>query len=321
MHRLERPFEDPRAGILFLAAVLVVLLGAGCHLSLLTPYDDAFFAYAAKRLAADGELLALKTRGGFFLEKPPLPVWLEGLSVAALGPNTVAARLPGMLVAAAGVLAAYALVRRRRGHAEALLFALVLATTQQFIYFARRPVTEIYLLVWVMLALLTYADARARGRPYLATAVFTALAVMTKGLVGFMPLAIIGVHLVVTRSWAELRGRPFLGAVALALLLAAPWHVAMILRFGDTFVHHYFWQTQLSFLSGTSHVDPWHSGRATSTRGTGRPSCARSSRTTGPGWRCSWRRCSRPCYGCGGRAANHGTPSHGIPNATGWSSS
>ena len=255
---LNEPYERPTLGIAFLVLATVIILGAGCYQSLLTPYDDAFFAYAAKRLADDGQWLDLKTRTGLLLQKPPLAIWLQALSVYTWGPSTWAARLPGLLVAACGLALAYVLLRRHSGHAYALLGCLVLVTSQQFIHFARRPVTEIYLTVWVMLALLFYWDALVRSRGFWWTGFFTGLAVMTKGTVGLMPYGIIVLHLLLSRSGVVLRSGRFWLAVLLTLAIIAPWHVVMFGRHGEMFVRHYIWQTQLSFITGTHHVDPWH---------------------------------------------------------------
>jgi len=121
-----------------------------------------------------------------------------------------------------------------------------------------KVVTEIYLAVWVMLALLFYWDALLRGRGFWWTSLFAALAIMTKGIMGFMPYGIIFIHLVVTRSWSELRSRRLWLALVGTLVLVLPWHIIMVMRFGDAFLTQYFWNTQLSFITGTSHVDPWH---------------------------------------------------------------
>lgn len=255
---LTSPFRIPWLGWVCLGLVAVAVLAAGSHRSLLTPYDDAFFAYAAKQLATDGQWLDIKTRDGPLLEKPPLAIWIQSLAVRAFGVDSWTVRLPGLLVACVGLGIAYLILRRHFGPAPALLSCLILVTSQQFVQFARRPVTEIYLTVWVMLALLSYWDSLLRGRGYWWTGLFVTLAIMTKGIMGFMPYGIIISHLVITRSWRELRSRRLWLALGETLILVLPWHVIMIRRLGDAFLNHYFWEIQLSFITGTSHVDPWY---------------------------------------------------------------
>jgi len=109
-----------------------------------------------------------------------------------------------------------------------------------------------------MLALLFYWDALNRSRGFWWTALFTGLAVMTKGMIGLMPYGIIVLFLLLSRTWTVLRSGRLWLAILVTILIALPWHAAMIGRHGETFVRIYFWQTQLSFISGTHHVDPWH---------------------------------------------------------------
>ncbi len=266
-HQLLLPFRRERAGLALLAVAGAVLLFAGSARSLLTPYDDAFFADAAKRLAQDGRWLDLRTREGPLQEKPPLAIWLEAISIRALGPTTFAARLPGMLVAWGGLLGAYALLRRRDGHRAALLGCLILLTTQQFIFYARRPVTEIYLTVWTMLALLCWrlgagspgggpereVERGRAGRPERLSlplaGLFIGLAIMTKGLAGLLPCLVIGLHVALTRSWDVARRPAFWAMALVALAVAVPWHAAMIARRGAEFTRVYFWGRQLSFAT------------------------------------------------------------------------
>jgi hypothetical protein len=75
------------------------------------------------------------------------------------------------------------------------------------------------------------------------------------GLLAFGPIV---VHALVERRFREVflhRGTAI--AAVVFLLVTVPWHARMLAVYGDEFRHYYFWQTQLSFLTGTTHSDPW----------------------------------------------------------------
>src|SRR6516162_5474891 len=61
-------------------------------------------APAAKTAGATGEWLSPKVLGRFYLEKPPLLIWLAGLSMRTLGISWLTLRLPALLAGALATL-------------------------------------------------------------------------------------------------------------------------------------------------------------------------------------------------------------------------
>lgn len=78
-----------------------------------------------------------------------------------------------------------------------------------------------------------------------------ALAVLAKGLGGIaIPMAVVGLYLVLLRQWRWLARLEVVRGLALFLLVAAPWHHAMWIRHGrafwnEYFGHHHFKRAQL----------------------------------------------------------------------------
>ncbi|MFV2089782.1 MAG: ArnT family glycosyltransferase, partial [Pseudomonadales bacterium] len=250
----------PRRSLLLLLFVGGALIFADSNSSLLYRFDDAFFAATARQVAEEGNWLNLELRGTPVFEKPPLVFWLEALAIRALGPTSAAVRFPGSVLFLGLVLLLFARLRSLRNDREALVAALVLLMTQQILYFARRPVTEIYVVIWSWLAALCYLEVLRGGgvRPRALGGLAFGLAVMTKGIMGLLAAGPILVHvlierqaLVVLRHWGTLIG------VLVFAALTVPWHLYMVRSGGAEFVEVYFWTTQLSFLTGTSHSDPW----------------------------------------------------------------
>ena len=193
----------------FLVAALCCLARLGA-LPLIQP-DEGRNAEVAREMVARGAWLVPTYDGLPYLDKPAFYFRVVGLSMAALGLNETAARLPGAL-AALGVLAlVYGFARRSYGERAAALAVLVVGTTPLVIAFARIVIFDMLLAFFVIAAILAgfVAEERegaARTRWYLLGAACAALGTLTKGPVGFLlPALVLGVFHVVSGSPRAIR--------------------------------------------------------------------------------------------------------------------
>ena len=119
--------------------LLAVIFAAVQFASLFTPPllddADASHAQAAQHMALTGDLITLKVNGIRYLEKPPLPYWLDAGLYRIFGENAFAARLPSLIATAATAVLIYTwgvrLGREWIGFAAALSYAFCLQTIQQ----------------------------------------------------------------------------------------------------------------------------------------------------------------------------------------------
>ena len=188
----------------FVVAAVCCLARLGA-LPLIQP-DEGRNAEVAREMAARGAWLVPTYDGLPYLDKPAFYFRVVGLSMAALGLNETAARLPGAL-AALGVLAlVYGFARRSYGGRAATLAVLVVGTTPLVIAFARIVIFDMVLAFFVMAAIFAgcIAEERegaARMRWYVLGAACAALGTLTKGPVGFLlPALVLGAFHVVNGS-------------------------------------------------------------------------------------------------------------------------
>src|SRR3989442_1347443 len=78
--------------LVWLGAAGIAILLAGLALPL-TDGDSAFYATVARDALKSGEWITFYTRGGGVFDKPPLTIWLLGLSMAAFGATDGAVRI------------------------------------------------------------------------------------------------------------------------------------------------------------------------------------------------------------------------------------
>jgi 4-amino-4-deoxy-L-arabinose transferase-like glycosyltransferase len=219
--------------------------------------------YAAIGLQAweDGYFWVLRTHPDHpWFNKPPLAIWIHGLALHLAGPFLLVARLPSVAAAAMTLLATIWMVRATSGRNAALTAGVVLALTYEFF----RRTREVSLDLWQLFFLVASAGAWLRallGRQPQRwggiSGVFLGFALLCKPLV-----ALVAVPLFAASAFAAARPRrlvPLVTVLALALAVAAPWHLSMIALHGDAFTAQYFGAEIADRAAGQIRAQPpWY---------------------------------------------------------------
>ncbi len=227
---LHRPQKAPSA----LAAwvLLAVIFAAVQFASLFTPplLDDADASHAqtAQHMVESGDWITLQVNGIRYLEKPPLPYWLDAALYKVFGQNAFATHLPNALALLGCAVLAWLWAGRAYGPRAALYAALGILTAIGPFLFTRFAIPEALLSFFLLLALyclLTGFESVYATRFYWMWAAL-ALAVLTKGLIAPIFFVAAAVPLLLLsgqwRRWRDLK--PFSGLL-LFLAIAAPWHI------------------------------------------------------------------------------------------------
>jgi 4-amino-4-deoxy-L-arabinose transferase-like glycosyltransferase len=223
------------------AAFVFVRLGAVG----LIDYDEAAYAQAAHEMLQRGDWLAPSLGGEPFFEKPPLLYWGQIAGYRALGVGAAGARAGNALAALATLAALYAFSRRPLGARAAGLAALVLGTTLGFASLARVALTDLWLLLFVVLALgcfhrsLETAGIGRKGGSawFVAFCACCGLAMLAKGAVGvLLPAAAALLHLASLRRLSLLlRPAWWLPGGAVLLGIGLSWYLLLGLTRPDGF--------------------------------------------------------------------------------------
>jgi 4-amino-4-deoxy-L-arabinose transferase-like glycosyltransferase len=242
---------------------------------------DATHANAARHMALTGDLVTLHVNGIRYLEKAPLPYWLDALSFRLFGFNTFAAHLPQAIGVLLLALLGYHWAWRAFGERAAFYAGFGLLTSAGVFLFTRVFIPEVLLSLFLAIALYSLLQAlhikenletnqvarriKNPGAPYLDSEMWAfapranrslfptthaylmwmalALAVLTKGLVALVFFFGAAIlYLALTGDYKRWRAlRPFTGSV-LFLVIAAPWHILAGLRnTGGMNGHGFFW--------------------------------------------------------------------------------
>ncbi len=225
--RPQQGISTTKAWLLLAVIFAAVQLG-----SLFTPPllddADASHAQAAQHMAESGDWITLKVDGIRYLEKPPLPYWLDAGLYRVFGENVFATRLPNSLAVLGIAWLAWLWAGRAWGRRAGFYAALGVLTAIGPFLFTRFGIPEALLSFFLLLALycfLTGFESFRPGRFYVMWAAL-ALALLTKGLIAPLFFVAAAVPLLLLsgqwRRWRELK--PLTGLL-LFVAIAAPWHI------------------------------------------------------------------------------------------------
>jgi 4-amino-4-deoxy-L-arabinose transferase-like glycosyltransferase len=218
--------------LLLLAVAVGVLYFAFLGVRPLNNPDEGRYAEIPREMAATGDYVTPRLNGVKYFEKPPLMYWASALAFEVAGVSEFTARFGNAAFALAGVLLAYAAGRALYGRRAGWWSAAVLATT--LLYFGLGQIVLLDMAVAVTISAALFAFLFAMRQPpgaarwwlFMAFYASMALAVLTKGLIGFLlPCAVAFVWVCVCNRWRALW--PFYPVTGTLVLLgiAAPWHV------------------------------------------------------------------------------------------------
>lgn len=226
------------AGLVFFCAFL-----GGYHL--IVP-DEGRYIEVAREMVATHNYITPFLNGTAFLDKPILYYWLESLLIQSFGLNEWSVRLLpvffGMMGAVLAYLAGYFLYQSRR---TGWLAALILMTN--FLYFLSSHYADMDLMLAILLSgalwffiIALNAKVKHQGLCFYIAYIFSALAFLTKGLMGIVfPAMIIGLWIVFSNRWHVILKMRLVSGLLLFGVLVAPWF-ALVQKQNPEFLYYFF---------------------------------------------------------------------------------
>ena len=250
--------------------------------SMLTPIinegDSVLYAALAQHMLQSGDYLSLVLDGKDWLDKPHFPFWMGALCFKVFGISAGSYILPGFLFHVLGGYYTYRIARLLYGRDAALLGLLVYLSTYHVMYTTSALKAEAFLNGCVMAACYYCLrfDVTGRAKHVLLAALFSACALMTKGV---FTLITIGSGLVCLWAyqgrWSQfLRLRWWL-MLGLTLLFTLPELIALYWQFdmhpekavfgrqGVSGVRFFFWDSQFGRFFNSGPItneggNPWY---------------------------------------------------------------
>lgn len=252
--------------LLFIATVLFVYF-AGLTMPLVGP-DEPRYAQVAREMFERGDWVT-PTLGGFnWFEKPALLYWLQIASYNLFGVSEFAARFGSALFGLGTIVSLWVLGRhvgstdKEHGTADSFAYwlTLIAASTVGIIAFAHGASFDIILTLPITAALVSFYiyDSNRRFLPLVSFYFFIGLALLAKGLVGFVfPVLIVGVYYAM--SWKRPNAVFILSlfwGTLLSAAVASVWYLPMYLTHGFEFIDQFFIQHHFQRYTSNKYFHP-----------------------------------------------------------------
>ena len=230
--------------ILAFSTIFFINLGNGP----LWAADEQIYSQWAYHMVKSGDYLNPWAFGdvALWVGKPPLNMWLMSLSYQILGVSNFSSRLVSAIFGSLSLVLIFYLGKKLYNGYVGLFSAFVLGTFTTFYVFARRAMTDVPLVFFVIASLyfLVLSEKAQKSNRYLAlSGLFFGLALMTKQVGALLiPLIVIAYLTVTSRSIRFMFTKRFVLFWGVGLLIIFPYIIYMATSFSSE-----FWQSYVMY--------------------------------------------------------------------------
>jgi 4-amino-4-deoxy-L-arabinose transferase-like glycosyltransferase len=228
------------------AGSLALLCWSAGDAPIATPYVDPVAKIQAHQEAVNGaSSLEMAARGSWLNPRllrrptfahPPLLNWLQAVGAKLFGPDVWALRVPSLIAGAGTSALVFAwLLFQLDDLAVALVGAVLILSSHLFFILSRLGLPDALLTFWITLAMFALARRPRLDSPFAlwTFGVATGAALLTSGSPGALPLFMLAAFCAISPEHpARLR---LLQVLALALIIAVPWHIYQLATHGQLF--------------------------------------------------------------------------------------
>lgn len=216
----------------------ILVMGLGLLFPIFASNDAVFYALVAKHIAQTNDWVDLVYNNQDWLDKPHLPFWLIAISYKIFGISVFSYILPGFIFNLLGAYFTYKLALKLYSRPVALFATLFYLTSLHLMLSAIDVRQEAYLLGEIMPACyfwLNYdelEDGKINSKYLYLGAIFTALAMMTKGV--FVLVVIFGgliFRWLYNKEYNHIISKKWLTALALSFVFILPELICLYLQF------------------------------------------------------------------------------------------
>jgi len=213
--------------------------------------NEAFYAETPREMIETGDYINPSFNYQPRFNKPPLSYWVVAGFYKLFGISESVERLAIALAALAMIATAYGLGHAVLSKEAGLLAAIGLAASPRFLMFSRRIMIDVYLAMFMSLALLLFilAERHPERRRLFLAAMYASisLGILTKGPVAaLLPALACVIYLAIDRRLKEIRRLMLPAGAAIMALIVLPWYLAVYLQHGWGYIASFILRDNLS---------------------------------------------------------------------------
>lgn len=216
--------EKTNKTLYYLVGLAVLVNFSGLFVPLMDP-DAGVYASISKTMAQRNDFVNLYFQETDWLDKPHFPFWITAFFFKLFGYHGWVYKLPGILFVMMGAWYTYLFVRKYYSKNTALLSVFILLTALHILISNNDVRAEPFLTGLIIAAIYHFSCSLSSGfsRHLLVACLFTACAVMTKGVFTLIPVggAVAG-ELLIKQQWKQVFHFRWIAAILLVTLFISP---------------------------------------------------------------------------------------------------
>lgn len=232
--------------ILFLVAIYMIFINLGTNNFI--AFDEAIYAKVAKNMYESGDYLTLTWRAldSHWFEKPPLYFILTSFFYSIFGVSEFSARLTTAIFSLICLIYVFKIGKVLKDAVTGYFAVLALLLNVSYLYYSRLAMLDVILTSFISIASYYFLISLQSNRKFdrFLSGIFIGLAVLTKSIVGFLPLIAFGITyliILLKKQKTILECFKDLSLIFLtSLLVSLPWHLYMFYLYGNDFINTYF---------------------------------------------------------------------------------
>ncbi len=243
--------------IVAIASLLFIPFLGSVHLF---DWDEINFAEAAREMIVTKDYLAVQINFLPFWEKPPLFIWMQVLSMKLFGINEFAARFPNAICGILTLLVVFKIGRKIGNNLFGVLWVLAFACSVLPFFYFKSGIIDPWFNLFIFLGiyfLVLYSSTENTNKKWdiLLAATFAGLAILTKGPVGFLLIALTtAVYLIAVKFKVRILLSDVLLYFLLLALVGGSWFIIQILTGNyDTVEEFIIYQIRLFQTKDAGH--------------------------------------------------------------------
>ncbi|MBQ9462830.1 MAG: glycosyltransferase family 39 protein [Bacteroidales bacterium] len=221
--------------------IIIAVLGAllfipGTGGVRLFDWDEINFAESAREMLLTGNWFDVQINFESFWEKPPLFIWAQALSMQIFGVNEFAARFPNAVIGIITLLVLFNIGRKTQDTRFGILWVLMYGISFLPFFYFKSGIIDPWFNLFIFLGIYffsRYTDPHAEGQRMghaALSALFTGLAIITKGPVAFLIFGLTFiVWLIAARFRFSFRWKDVAVYIIVLALAGGSWFIALAL--------------------------------------------------------------------------------------------
>lgn len=202
--------------------------------------NEGFFAEPPREILESGNYLIPTYNYVPRFKKPPLTTWVIAGSYKIFGVSEFAERLPAAIAAVCLIFLIYQFGKLYANKQTGIAAALILATMVKFLVYSRQFSGEVFILLFVSLAIYYFARAMLEPeyafRHKMVAYIAIGFGILTKGPIALFPIIILGFFLIAIRQYKYLKLLLSPLGYLIVFLIGLSWYLMMYLKFGWQFI-------------------------------------------------------------------------------------